>query len=107
MSKHTPGPWTYTGESNGFDRAFILASVWAEIGPDCFDNLQVAWLDEEAYEGRDDCEANARLIAAAPDLLAALNSIATVGIHEIHDWRAVALRMQETALSAIAKAEGK
>ena len=53
-------------------------------------------------------EANARLIAAAPDMLEALKAIAACGGEgEIHDWRAVALQMDEIAAAAIAKFEGR
>lgn len=61
MSKHTPGPWTHEGqgditgiEDNGFGR-----------GP-----VDVCSVYLRTVEGRH--EANARLIAAAPDLLEAL-----------------------------------
>lgn len=50
MSKHTPGPWT-VGEKRGLKRG----------------NYIVFPLPED-----DEIDANARLIAAAPDLLAAL-----------------------------------
>ena len=65
MNKFTPGPWTHEGqgditgiEDNGFGR-----------GP-----VDVCSVYLRTVEGRH--EANARLIAAAPDLLAALESLA-------------------------------
>jgi hypothetical protein len=59
-TKHTPGPWTITRKHTPpiFDRGCIA------IGPDIA-AIQVPELDTAS-------EANARLIAAAPDLLAAL-----------------------------------
>ena len=55
---HTPGPWT--AEYDGEDAAF-QCRVWQDR-PDGF---QVAAI----IEGGDEGEANARLIAAAPELL--------------------------------------
>ena len=57
---HTPGPWTYPGGTGNFVG-----------GPD---RLRIADLGglERSPEER---QANARLIAAAPDLLAACNSV--------------------------------
>jgi len=67
-AQHTPGPWqvhktnaSRFGIRSGQDS---LADVWAMIGSPV--------LMDRAHEG----EANARLIAAAPDLLAALQLIA-------------------------------
>ena len=64
-TKHTPGPWTHEGngditgiEDNGFGR-----------GP-----VDVCSVYLRTVKGR--TEANARLIAAAPELLAALQMIA-------------------------------
>jgi hypothetical protein len=63
MSEHTPGPWTAAPCSR--------AGYWIAVDKHPFS--VVATLDEEgrygAIEG-DNAEANARLIAAAPDLLA-------------------------------------
>jgi len=63
MNEHTPGPWTHEGqgditgiEDNGFGR-----------GP-----VDVCSVYLRTVEGRH--EANARLIAAAPDLLEALEA---------------------------------
>lgn len=91
MSKHTPGPWTHEGqgditgiEDNGFGR-----------GP-----VDVCSVYLRTVEGRH--EANARLIAAAPDLLAALNTwLAQYSAEEYEDCPEV---VQTRA--AIAKATG-
>lgn len=67
-AKHTPGPWNYTlcdGES-----AWLVGPRNAE-GPD-----YVADAHKLTHGRRDeDSEANARLIAAAPELLAACESV--------------------------------
>ena len=57
MSKHTPGPWEAKRETD-----YVPAQVWAE-------GRQVAEVYGESREVR---AANARLIAAAPELLKAL-----------------------------------
>lgn len=58
---HTPGPWEYSGNSTGAVRAHndLVASVYGDNGEAT--GLSMA--------------ANARLIAAAPELLGALNGI--------------------------------
>lgn len=66
MSKHTPGPWEVY-----HDKYYDVWSV--EGGGDVVADL---WrLDEETHNRHphfeDDCEANARLISALPDLLEA------------------------------------
>ena len=55
MSKHTPGPWRSPREPNGKGHGW-------QAGP--------AWLGTEAYS--EETAANARLIAAAPELLESL-----------------------------------
>jgi hypothetical protein len=91
MSKHTPGPWRVTAKINtniirqarqddGFDD--YIASTWG--GPH---------------------EANARLIAAAPDLLAAL----IAALEDIEEYRIDANCTPssiELVIAAIAKATG-
>ena len=86
MNKHTPGPWTHEGqgditgiEDNGFGR-----------GP-----VDVCSVYLRTVEGRH--EANARLIAAAPDLLEALECL----IKSDHD------DVIEMARAAIARARGE
>jgi hypothetical protein len=60
-TKHTPGPWTAEAESELERRTFVCAKDHAIA--DCM----------MGYGGED--EANARLIAAAPELLDALTAI--------------------------------
>lgn len=60
MGEHTPGPWTVTKAEVGYNFREVVApgfGVVCEVG------------DWSAHN-----EANARLIAAAPDLLAALKA---------------------------------
>ena len=105
MSKHTPAPWVleiFQVENYGDLTA-------AEIGENGRYRGKIARLQSaEHIDGiaKDELIANAHLIAAAPDMLEALKAISEVGIREIHDWQAIAERMQATALAAIAKAEG-
>ena len=57
MSKHTPGPWETSRDA--VQEGHVQITVYSES-----DGERVATVFQ--------CEANARLIAAAPDLLAAL-----------------------------------
>ena len=63
MSKHTPGPWVI----KEIDRNEGVRISCGLVGCGC-----------RVY-GMPEGEANARLIAAAPDLLAALESVLTIG----------------------------
>ena len=90
MSAHTPGPWlvilTSTGEWQVFADKYnviICDNVW----------------DHTANKTGNSIEANARLIAAAPDLLEALELL--MYRSEIHDPKMLAI-----AHAAIDKARG-
>ena len=69
-NKHTPGPWTVTADGAGWyiecspERGHSVAYIRAEIG------------EEDPDTSDDEKESNARLIAAAPELLEALKLIA-------------------------------
>lgn len=56
---HTKGPWTITGKPKG----------WVFVGNDTKQKIATIIVDDEGYGG--ECVANARLIAAAPELLEA------------------------------------
>jgi len=95
MSKHTPGPWEIKYHP---DPCYKYIS-----GPEHIALAQVVWRVEE--EDRSPvCEANAHLIAAAPELLDALcyllEASSGQGPHE--QW----LAAMDQARAAIAKATG-
>ena len=96
--KHTPGPWTYEEEAYSMERVFGPKGIIAQVIGDSAETC-----------------ANAYLIAAAPDLLAALFSV-KVWLHffardvgtdrEKTMVKAVTPVIQELEL-ALAKAEGR
>lgn len=70
--KHTPGPWRIEADrqhGEHFDTILIRTAEWDESGHER--NFTVARIT-----GCENAQANARLIAAAPDLLEALKEIA-------------------------------
>ena len=71
MTKHTPGPWNieddYPAQSYGFSDQDILIQINGGDG-------LIAWVDGTPVDNPE-VGANARLIAAAPDLLAALEML--------------------------------
>jgi hypothetical protein len=93
-ANHTPGPWIVARYD--YDRG-VAAIETKERGVDLPD--QGNWVADVCAVGADD--ANARLIAAAPDLLAALKAI------QDDPCVAMDLRLLTQMESAIAKAEGR
>ncbi|MBC2594913.1 hypothetical protein H5P28_11655 [Ruficoccus amylovorans] len=95
-AKPTPGPWAYNATSEG----------WFDVGPiggryrGCTANV----FNAECIGGitNAEAEANARLIAAAPDLLEALEDIV-----DVLDALGEALAKVKDARAAIAKAKGE
>jgi hypothetical protein len=70
MSKHTPGPWIGAGPSFGDPLPRYTTSIvteWEHEDEGCIDICELPF-----HHHDDENEANARLIAAAPDLLEAL-----------------------------------
>ena len=93
-TKHTPGPWqvSYETDISGFEND-------PENG--CIGLVDVAHVYMRTVPGRH--EANARLIAAAPELLEALAAVVCqYGNPDIHKWMAVI----NQASAAITKATG-
>ena len=96
MSDHTPGPWDLVAE-----KGFGLAASWViEARPQAERSIALIM----------STEANARLIAAAPDLLAAVHSLlrvcddlASQQAMPDESWRVDA----QAAFAAIAKAKGR
>jgi len=84
MSRHTPGPWVAKGNN-----------IWA--GDECIGDV---WSHDGQWSTRD---ANARLIAAAPEMLEALKLIARGG-DDVQSFSGT--NCAEIARAVIAKAEG-
>ena len=83
---HTPGPWHFVGGNQIRSDKHQIARVWMM----------------RDGEGAD----NARLIAAAPDLLAALQAIVTSLAEHDDEGMIEHTAQMENARSAIAKATG-
>lgn len=98
MTKHTPGPWTEDLSSVHGPCAFKVRAGDSLVAYACAASVSTAWPDNEHQHRPENAPsvANARLIAAAPDLLAALEEV--VGSLGGMDW--------EIATDAIAKAKG-
>ncbi len=90
MSKHTPGPWFCENGDNRW-------TIWDDEGMACI-------CDVHAGIEPDPSEANARLIAAAPDLLAACEALARS--FDAVTYAAWTPEMH-AAVAAIAKAKGE
>ncbi len=97
MSKHTPGPWV-VDEANTNLVARLVNGVYeyvCEVEPSSFSTREYS---------QDQEEADARLIAAAPELLAALKRMVLDGNCRDANYRALA---NDQARAAIAKATGE
>ena len=101
---HTPGPWIIC-DTDGQTPHIVaehgkqwknptICNFYDDVTP--WDSVTIgSW-----YEQTENHKANARLIAAAPDLLAALQSL-------INDQRDASLPVLSQARAAIAKATGE
>ena len=85
MSAHTPGPWEYQPYESS-DDGFGVIAVRDDIprGGTPTRGL-VAWVHRRNFEPKSVSEANARLIAASPTLLAALRDLVTRGEQQAAD----------------------
>ena len=107
-TKHTPGPWivcVVDGEDRGY---FSIEQDREALGGDEPSTIGEVYTSGEGIDMADG-EANAALIAAAPDLLAACEAALSFG--EGHPdrtpgWHDARLTTQLTLRAAIAKAKG-
>ena len=92
MSAHTPGPWRAVPNAPGISDTVI-------------DSGRMVVADVISRKSTDELRANARLIAAAPDLLEALRAL--VDLQEANEASETkALDFWDHARAAIAKATG-
>lgn len=109
MSNHTPGPWTWTRSAdNGY---FSINIHQADDAGETQHSSDIGFIAQHfVVDAPLIAEANAKLLAAAPELLEALQDMLSGWryIRESHgDLYGVGWdRAQEKAESAIAKAEG-
>lgn len=101
--QHTPGPWTYEGDHTHRQYNIRMLGHLIGVRDEAKHICTVNNLPPHVLANRDPvtAEANARLIAAAPDLLAALGDIVASSDANCGDSLANAIR---TAKDAIAKA---
>lgn len=104
MAEHTPGPWQL------HDPDYCDEEVWGDIDGPTEGQVRgqlvaVVEQDNKAWRG------NARLIAAAPTLLAALKELAILGevgmTPNPYEWLTFHDKVAQIARAAIAKAEGR
>ena len=100
--KHTPGPWAVDSDGAGWyieatpERGHSLAFI---ASPE---------FQEEPDTSASEAEANASLIAAAPDLLEALNEMTRLALGPTGGCSAAEKRNAiEASIAAIAKATGE
>jgi len=95
MSAHTPAPWvarTYSTETVRDAVGIYAGSMLLPIVPDI------------AGRSIEECDANIRLVAAAPDLLAALRNV--IASYRANDPDSMANAVNDVE-AAIAKATGE
>lgn len=68
QTKHTPGPWIQDGRNINADHK------WAAENASGFNRTRIAEVRMNTKAEKDEALSNARLIAAAPDLLVALEA---------------------------------
>ncbi len=105
MNDHTPGPWSVEDNAIMADVGAYIATVSTAGDFPCLDQ------DEETQEHvKAECAANARLIAAAPELLKYLASFVRLSDEKIKNpemaWPTWETPLLIEARAAIAKAEG-
>lgn len=112
MSKHTPGPWVSARDFDENGRRAKVTTI--AVCCDFVIGLPAAYEGGNYRDGdpSGDPEADARLIAAAPDLLEALKALAGLypSAEEMNDsdeYSVTEIDWVEIARAAIAKATGE
>ena len=98
MSAHTPGPWRMCGQDRG---GCICGIVWSESSDIPVADASLSGHDDliDVRPSESERKANARLIAAAPDMAAML-----IRIRDDRSWRTDDNALWPDLLALIAKA---
>jgi len=106
MTSHTPGPWTLNGEIRRIGGTEHYCADICGTNDGGFWRGSVAYIQTADHLKRgmriDEGKANARLIAAAPDMLEALRQMVVNSEGDGKEYR----DCHKKALAAIAKATG-
>lgn len=100
QATHTPGPWR-TSQQNFFN---ILAQVDGKAR--MIAAAYVANDPSPSFKDSEEWRANSRLLAAAPELLEALEQLADAAAEVITYENSPITRARDAAIGAIAKARG-
>ena len=107
--EHTPGPWELTVDPCHYDTMTSIHGGPAEIRGKGIEWRQMM-VEVGGYADPSTAEANARLIAAAPDMLEALDRVfvaaTRIGRGDVGDIGVAVETIRQTAAGAIAKALG-
>lgn len=97
-TKHTPGPWDHAEQVIFAPTGEAIASTW-----------KFGQFDIGGRNSHDEAQANAQLMAAAPEMLAALRALlATNSCREAtYNFNVSLAEAVDVARTAIAKAEGR
>lgn len=95
-TKYTPGPWGY----DDYDHTAFCSDKYKE---DYF--MRIEWSVDALGIPEEEIQANARLIAAAPELLEALEEL--IAMNNCNYDRTIQENGYKKARAAIAKARGK
>lgn len=96
-SAHTPAPWTFHSDADLKNRIEVGKAYWFNGSKG--ETILTAVHDSFSRVATDEAEANARLIAAAPELLAAL-----IAFRDAKSPEEFTAAMIQNAEAAIAKA---
>lgn len=113
MSKHTPGPWTTRkpGKHAPIQGIGVYANELARYAHDACVSLVTANIETREGSRKGEAKANARLIAAAPEMLEALKASVAAGMVPTPDsfpntTKTEVGRVSLLIYAAISKAEG-
>lgn len=123
MAEHTPGPWEVSGKApcrvnvkiNSFlhplEARIATPEDLEEFGDNCHDDWSICQTDGDMFaRSTEECEANARLIAASPDLLAIAKEYVSQcedAFYDPEDMSEECVTLWNSARAAIAKTTGR
>ncbi len=107
MSKFTPGPW-FLKPNRKYQEILISCGAEPRLGYTSWDGIAVVYGSEDTPDiGFEVAEANAALIAAAPDMYEALRNMLASAIPGMNWTDEIGQVILEQASAALMKAEGK